>query len=185
MINDEESQNNSFFSKTFIESISVDFYVSEEDYEKAVVEVSPRGEFYYRAYPTLEEQRDAITRNVHNITGRNFSSYDDLIEKYKGDTTKFKNTEIKLTPVFKKVSIEDLGIKFTFRLKDIYDETLGYGYIDKSSVLNVNLNNSLEVSVGVKIYVPLLSMMFYQRLLRKGHLKKKSPHIILRLKCWM
>lgn len=147
-INDEENQNNSFSSKTFIESISVDFYVSEEDYEKAVVEVSPRGEFYYRAYPTLEEQRDAITRNVHNITGRNFSSYDDLIEKYKGDTTKFKNTEIKLTPVFKKVSIEDLGIKFTFRLKDIYDETLGYGYIDKSSVLNVNLNNSLEVSVN-------------------------------------
>ena len=46
--NDADGQNiNS--SKTFIESIGVDFYVAEKEMDNAVIKLFPQGDFYYRA----------------------------------------------------------------------------------------------------------------------------------------
>ena len=82
-VNDESASNSSFSSKTFIESISVDFYIDEAERNTATIRVSPRGEFYYRAYPALEEQRNAILRSVNRITGISFESFDKLLFEYK------------------------------------------------------------------------------------------------------
>lgn len=54
--NDADGQNANS-SKTFIKSIGVDFYISESDLDNAVIRLFPQGDFYYRAIPTLEEQR--------------------------------------------------------------------------------------------------------------------------------
>ena len=135
-INDDSCGNSSFSSKTFIESISVDFYVEEDEYSTATVKVAPRGEFYYRAYPTLNEQRGAIIKNIKKITGSTYGSYEELLAEYASNPSKFVNTEIKLIPVFKKVSLQETGVSIEFKVDEIFDESLGYGFIDKTSVQN-------------------------------------------------
>lgn len=61
--NDADGQNANS-SKTFIKSIGVDFYISESDLDNAVIRLFPQGDFYYRAIPTLEEQRMAMLREI-------------------------------------------------------------------------------------------------------------------------
>ena len=92
-INDEEGKNKVFSSKTFIESISVDFYVDETSIDDATVVIYPQGDFYYRVYPTLEEQRAAIIKNVYEMTNVKYASYDELLAAYKDDPKAFVNTE--------------------------------------------------------------------------------------------
>lgn len=143
-VNDDSSGNNGYSSKTFIESISVDFYIDETEYESAVVRVYPKGEFYYRAYPTLKEQREAVIKNIKKITGCSYESYDEVLKEYASNPSKFHNTEIKLTPVFKKVSLQDIETYIEFKVDEIFDENLGYGYIDKESIENENMVSLLN-----------------------------------------
>lgn len=144
-VNDESASNSSFSSKTFIESISVDFYIDEAERSTATIRVSPRGEFYYRAYPTLEEQRNAILRSVKQITAISFETFDKLLFEYKANPSKFANTEIKLVPVFKKISLKDVNMCIEFKLNQVYDDELGYGYIDKDSKQNDEITAALEM----------------------------------------
>ncbi len=143
-INDESSGNTNFSSKTFIESISVDFYIDETEYNTAIVKVTPKGDFYYRAYPTLEEQRTAILKNIKKITGLNYDSYSELLVEYSKNPNQFLNTEIKLIPVFKKVSLQDTKVSVEFKISEIFDEKLGFGFIDKLSVQNNNIVVALQ-----------------------------------------
>lgn len=148
-IKDESAANSSFSSKTFIESISVDFYIDEAERSSALVKVSPKGEFYYRAYPTLEEQRNAILDSVKQMTGIRYESFAQLLPAYMANPGQFANTEIKLIPVFKKITLQnaDKGTtNFTmeFQLDKIYDDALGYGYIDKDSKQNAEMANAME-----------------------------------------
>ena len=48
-----EGQTSSFGSDVFIESIGMDFYVATEEIATVAIKVYPRGDFYYRAYPTF------------------------------------------------------------------------------------------------------------------------------------
>ena len=144
-IHDEEGKNNAFSSKTFIESISVDFYISETDISNAEVTVFPQGEFYYRAYPTLDEQRDALLRSVYETTGEKYDSYDSLRQAYEKDKAKFVNTEIKIVPVYKKLSITDKQYEFAFKVRDLLKDDPSFGYIDESHFLNKNLSNNIDI----------------------------------------
>lgn len=143
-INDEDGKNKVFSSKTFIESISVDFYVSEYQISDAVIKVYPQGDFYYRVYPTVEEQREHIIRNVYEMTNVQYSSYEELLEAYRQDSQKFVNTEIKLLPVYKKVSVHKDQFFLEIKLSDIIDQSTGYGYIDQNSDVNKKLTAYIE-----------------------------------------
>ena len=143
-INDESSGNSNFSSKTFIESISVDFYVDESERDTTIIKVTPRGEFYYRAYPTLAEQRNATIKNVNRITGRSFNTFEELLIEYNANPNVFVKTEIKLIPVFKKMSLNDANMSIEIVLDKVYDDELGYGYIDKDSKENNELSIELE-----------------------------------------
>ncbi len=143
-INDEEGKNKVFSSKTFIESISADFYITENQISDAVVKIFPQGDFYYRAYPTLEEQRTAILRSVYEITNEKFGTYEELLKDYQEDPQKFDNTEIKLVPVYRKVSIHKDNISLEVKLSDILDPNLGFGYVDEKSEINKALTSYIE-----------------------------------------
>ena len=143
-INNEEGKNKAFSSKTFIESISVDFYISEKDIENAVLTICPKGEFFYRAYPTLDEQRQAVIRSVYETTNEKFASYDELASAYKANPGKFVNTEIKLVPVYKKMSITEKHYFIHVKLKDILQEDKLYGYVDEKHEINKALEEFLD-----------------------------------------
>jgi len=50
-------------SDVFIESVGADFYVKEQDFPAADITIFPRGDFYYRAYPTLSQQGSYLGRS--------------------------------------------------------------------------------------------------------------------------
>ena len=143
-INDEEGKNKAFSSKTFIESISVDFYILDANVPESIITVSPRGEFFYRVYPSLEEQRNAIIKSVYETTNEKYNSFDDLKKDYEENPEKFVNTEIKLVPVYKKLSITDKNYTIKIKLQDILSDDESYGYIDERHEVNKALTEFME-----------------------------------------
>lgn len=74
--------NSGYSSDVFIESVGADFYVSQSEIENAEVKVSPRGEFYYRCYPTLEQQRAAMLEEANDYSPEPFESFEALAKAY-------------------------------------------------------------------------------------------------------
>ena len=133
--NDAEGQNTNS-SKTFIESIGVDFYVSEEEVNDAVIKLFPQGDFYYRAVPTLEEQRAALVREINESSDENeFKSFEDVIDIYKVNPTSLSKYQIRLVPVYKKISLSE-NAQVSVRLKDILDDSGECGFVGENHSIN-------------------------------------------------
>ena len=141
--NDVEGKNTNS-SKTFIESIGIDFYISEKDLEHAVVRLCPQGDFYYRAVPTLEEQRTAMFREIKESGNDSvFESFEDVVTAYRKNPARFSNYKIRLVPVYKKVSLSK-NAQIFFKLKDILDESGEYGFVGEEHCINEKLNSYLQ-----------------------------------------
>lgn len=116
--NNTDGQNTNF-SKTFIESIGVDFYLLENELDNAVIKLFPQGDFYYRAIPTVEEQRAAMLREINESRDENeFKCFEDIVDEYKAKPAYFSSYQIRLIPVYKKISLGE-NAQVSFRLKDI------------------------------------------------------------------
>lgn len=94
--NDIDGQNSSS-SKTFIESIGIDFYLSENELNNAVIKLFPQGDFYYRAIPTVEEQRAAMLREINESRDENeFKCFEDIVDAYKAKPAFFLAIKLNL-----------------------------------------------------------------------------------------
>ena len=141
--NDAEGQNTNS-SKTFIESIGVDFYVSEEEVNDAVIKLFPQGDFYYRAVPTLEEQRAALVREINESSDENeFKSFEDVIDIYKVNPTSLSKYQIRLVPVYKKISLSE-NAQVSVRLKDILDDSGECGFVGENHSINGEIESYLK-----------------------------------------
>ena len=143
-INDEEGKNKAFSSKTFIESISLDFYIDENEIDDAVLHIFPQGDFYYRVYPTVEEQKAALLRSAYEITNKKYEDFATLLNSFNANPSKFDNTEIKLVPVYKKVSVNENDFCLTLKIADILDKEAGYGYVDEQHSINGELASHIN-----------------------------------------
>lgn len=141
--NDADGQNTNS-SKTFIESIGVDFYVAEKEMDNAVIKLFPQGDFYYRAVPTIEEQRTAMIREINESRDENeFKSFEDVVDAYKTNPASFSNYQIRLVPVYKKISLRE-NAQVSFRLKDIIDESGECGFVGESHRINGEVESYLQ-----------------------------------------
>lgn len=141
--NDAEGQNNNS-SKTFIESIGVDFYVSENDLNDAIIKLFPQGDFYYRALPTIEEQRAAMLREINESSNGNvFKTFEDVASAYKINTSTFSKYQIKLVPVYKKVSFDE-NAQSSFKLGDVLDDAGECGFVGETHSINGAVENYLQ-----------------------------------------
>ena len=141
--NDAEGQSNNS-SKTFIESIGVDFYVSENELDRAVIKLFPQGDFYFRAIPTLEEQREAMLREINESSDeKSYESFEDVVSAYKGNPELLSNYRIRLVPVYKKVSFND-NAQVSFRPKDILDDSKECGFIGEKHSINEMVDSYLQ-----------------------------------------
>lgn len=141
--NDAEGQNSNS-SKTFIESIGVDFYVSENDINSAIIKLFPQGDFYYRALPMIEEQRAAMLREINESSDRNaFETFEDVAAAYKIDSSTFSNYQIKLIPVYKKVSF-DGNAQISFKPGDVLDDSGDCGFVGETHSINGAVENYLQ-----------------------------------------
>lgn len=136
--------NSGYSSDVFIESVGADFYVSQSEIENAEVKVSPRGEFYYRCYPTLEQQRAAMLEEANDYSPEPFESFEALAKAYAENPEKFKRLKVKLIPVYKKISIASPNFFVQFKPGQLLDETGAYGFLDERSGENVQLMDQLN-----------------------------------------
>lgn len=134
-----------FGSDVFIESVGADFYINQSEFLNAEVTVFPRGEFYYRCYPTLEQQRTALLEEANEIFDESFSSFDDLVKANEDEPDKFKKLKIKLVPVYKKISIASPNLSVYFRPFDLVDEEGVFGALDELSRENALLMEQINL----------------------------------------
>lgn len=139
-----DSQTSSWGSDVFIESIGADFYVTKEEIECARLTVHPKGDFYYRAYPTLEQQRTAMLKRANELFETSFSSFDEIIEQYKEEPSAFTKLKEKLVPVYKKVQIHHSDFTLTFSLYELLRDNPQYGYADASHEQNKQFEQLLN-----------------------------------------
>ena len=135
----------SYGSDVFIESVGADFYIAEKQFYEAKITVFPRGEFYYRCYPTLEQQRKAMLDEVATNFGEVFDSFDKLVEASAKEPERFKKAKIKLVPVYKKISIASPNLQVCFSPYKIMDESEIYGSLDERSSQNAQLMDQINL----------------------------------------
>ena len=111
-----DSQTSTWSSDVFIESIGSDFYISKDEIETAHLTIYPRGDFYYRAYPTLKQQRTAMLQKANELFEIGFANFDELVSKYREDPSAFSKIKEKLIPVYKKVQLHEDFFMLTFFL---------------------------------------------------------------------
>ena len=130
------SQTSNWGSDVFIESIGADFYILKDEINTAQLTICPRGDFYYRAYPTLEQQRTAMLHKANELFETGFADYDELVSKYKEDFSAFSKVKKKLIPVYKKVQLHKNCFTLTFPLDELLQNNPQYGYADASHIQN-------------------------------------------------
>ncbi len=145
LTNKASNNKSSYSSDVFIESVGADFYIDENEFNTASLQIYPKGDFYYRAYPTLEQQRDAFLEEVNEIFEEQYVDFDALIRAYQANPQYFKKVKIKLIPVYKKTQIHKNSISVGISLAQLYDPTLNYGGIGESDEPNLLLQDSLSI----------------------------------------
>ena len=133
----------SYGSDVFIESIGADFYVNSSDFNNAKIKVYPQGDFYYRAYPTLEQQRAALLQQINDCIETPYDNFDEVITEYNKRPEKFQKIKEKLIPVYKKVQIHKSDFYLFFSLKSLLTNE-SYGFADASHEENKKLEQYLE-----------------------------------------
>lgn len=136
-----EEKNDMNSSKTFITQIGVDFLVRNDDLEKITLDISPKGEFYYRVNPTLKEQRSLVEKEFKITNEVEHITYEEIIEKYiktKEDENKYIE---RIIPVYEKFKIDN-SFDIKVQLGNIIEDE-GYG--------NVNFEHQIKNKLDVVI----------------------------------
>lgn len=139
-----DSQTSSWGSDVFIESIGADFYVEKDEIENAILRIHPKGDFYYRAYPTLEQQRLALLEKANELYEKEFEDFTELVKEYKNNPTSFSKLKEKLIPVYKKVKLHYSDFTQDFKLAELLSNTKEYGFADANHIQNKHLEQFLD-----------------------------------------
>lgn len=153
LLTKDDDSNSGYGSDVFIESVGADFYINESSFSTAKITVFPRGEFYYRCYPTLDQQRNAIVEEANKlkITDETFDSFDELLASVEKSPEKYHKLKMKLVPVYKKKSIASSNLSVCFEPAKLIDETGIFGFLDERSKENgllMDQINSLKESLN-------------------------------------
>ena len=138
------SQAASWGSDCFIESIGADFYITQDEITSAQLTIYPSGDLYYRAYPTLAQQRTAILQKANELFETKFADFEEIINKYQENPFAFSKVKEKLVPVYKKVQIHESNFSLVFSLSELLNSNSQYGYADANHTQNKNLEHYLN-----------------------------------------
>lgn len=139
-----DSQTSSWGSDVFIESIGADFYIEKNELEAAQLSIHPKGDFYYRAYPTLEQQRMVMLQKANELFEQSFTDFEELISKYKEDPTSLSKIKEKLVPVYKKVQLHCNDYALVFGLAELLKDNPQFGYADANHIQNKQFDQFLD-----------------------------------------
>lgn len=139
-----EETTSAISSKSFIKSVGFDFYIAEEDLDAAILNIYPQGDFYYRVYPTLEEEQEAFLREYNSRVVNKIKSFADLVEVFKQTPSELKDVKCPIIPVYKKIQIHSQNFSIQVKLSTLFRNSNEYGFIDETSPENVPLSELLK-----------------------------------------
>ena len=137
-----EEKNDMNSSKTFITQIGVDFLVRNADLDNITLDISPKGEFYYRVNPTLEEQRSLIEKEFKITNDIDKITYEEIIDKYVNTKEDQKNYIERIIPVYEKFKIDN-SFNVNVQLGKIV-ESEGYGSVNFEHQIKNKLNEVIS-----------------------------------------
>ena len=119
-----------------IKQIGVDFRIPKKDVDRAVLKIFPQGNFFFRVWPSLEQQRRFFLENFNDTyADAQFDSFDALVAAYDTNTPAEDRREHKvpLLPVYEKIAIDRHQDHISLNLADIYNPQLACGRVPPES----------------------------------------------------
>lgn len=145
LMSTEDEDNRFGSSRTFIDSIGLDFIINETEFKNAHIDVFPQGDLYYRAVPTLDEQRAYYVDEFKKINADlKVESFEKLIEIREREPERFNQVSAKLVPVYKKVSLNNNNFSIGLRLIDVLMEDGECGFVDETHCFNDSFREYIE-----------------------------------------
>ncbi len=145
-------------SRVVINGVGVNFNIPEDDLGDAKLNIQLCGNWFYRVYPTYDEQCDAVVRHYNQLFDRDYQTVNDFINDAEvrnkidlADSKKLNSYDISLLQIYKKVSIEDNVNSVNIVLKDVYDSTAGIGVIEDLDPINLKIYDQIQQIIANKV----------------------------------
>lgn len=125
---------NAFSSRVQIKQIRVDFSIPKYSIDDAEIIVFPRGHFYYRVIPTLEQQRAYYLKSFRDSfrqQGVTFGSFEEIAELFTSNraTEAMRAHKVSLVSVYERIAIERDNTAFSINLGEIYHRDIERGFL--------------------------------------------------------
>ncbi|SKC04037.1 DEAD/DEAH box helicase [Lachnospiraceae bacterium] len=146
-----ENMDSFISSRVVINGVGVNFNIPQIDLDHAALEVELCGNWFYRVYPTYEEQSNAAVRQYNTLFGKKYSTIQEFVNDVdvkqklaEIDSKKSNSYDIPLLQIYKRVSIEKHNFKVKITLKEIYDTETARGVLGDLDPINLALNEKVQ-----------------------------------------
>lgn len=139
-----ETQTDLQSSKVAINQIGVDFIVKEEEISNMSLDITPRGTFYYRVNPTLEEQKEEIYKAYvsSDETKDGKASFEEMLDNYAKNEEE-QGYESQIAQVYEKITLGG-EYKISVKLGEVYDSQKQIGSMEIKEPFIKILDNKIE-----------------------------------------
>ena len=141
------SSSDDFSSQVLIKQISVDFRIRKDDVSASRIRVYPKGYFFYRIMPTLEQQQAFFFNEFNVAFGQDIKcdNFLELLEAKKNGKLSSEMLEYKsiLMPIYEKTAIDN-GEGFLIELGPIYDAEFDCGSIPQDAPLYSDIQSRMD-----------------------------------------
>ena len=149
-----ENMDSYISSRVVINGVGVNFNIPKSDLGHAILEVELCGNWFYRVYPTYEEQSKAAIRHYNTLFGKRYSTIQEFTNDAEvkqrlaeTDSKKSNSYDIPLLQIYKRVSIEEQGLTAKIVLGEIYDTESERGVIGDLDPINLALNEKVQLVI--------------------------------------
>lgn len=138
-------------SRVVINGVGVNFNIDINDLPDAELDVKLCGNWFYRVYPTYEEQCASAIKQYNKLFEREYSSIQEFWDDSEVrnilasiDSKKSNSYDIAFLQIYKRISLEDYDFSSKLILKEIYDSDTGIGIVEDLDPTNLQLNSKVQ-----------------------------------------
>lgn len=146
-----ESSDSYTSSQVLINSIGVNFQIPKQNVLKTELEVELCGNWFYRVYPTYEEQRNSAIKQYNTIFDKQYTTVQEFLNDIEVNKTlaevdrkRSNSYDIPLLQIYKKIPLENYEFKTKIVLHEYYDDRSGRGRLDELDPINNELAEKVQ-----------------------------------------
>lgn len=159
-----QSTSSTFSSSVLIKQIGVNFQLPKADVEKAVLDIYPQGNFFFRVVPTYAQQKQAFLESYQaTFSASGVCTFEDLAaQRQAGQLSKeMLAHKVWLLPIYRKIAIDREQTCFTLKLSDIYNARFECGSLAPDAPFKKALHEAVDcLCAEVKAYPGAMPCQF-------------------------